>query len=875
MCEPEADNLQSPLTDLYQVSRVIADTASDAILTIDENSVIVFVNRATEKIFGYSQAELLGQSLTMLMPDYLRHVHRAGLQRYVETEKKHISWESILLPGLHRNGKEIPLELSFGEFTENGRRFFTGIARDISMRRQLERRLDVQLRVARILAAADSLMVAAPDLLQAVGESLGWQMGQMWEVDRSLDQLRCQATWHIPQVQSAELEAASRNGTLVRGTGLPGRTWAAGTSQWIFDIASDPNLPRGKVASAAGFRTAFGLPIMVDHEVSGVMEFFGTEQMPADESLLAIMDLIGRQVGHFVDRSRADEERTLNYGREQRARHEVETAIGRMKQVQTVTDVALSHLSLDELLAELLGRVREAMVVDTVAILLLEPSGDELVAWAAKGLEQEVELGVRIPVGRGFAGKVAATKAPVRIDDIDTADVLNPLLREKGIRSLLGVPLLVEGRVIGVIHTGRFNRYQFTDDDTRLLQMVADRIALAIDNARLFEEERAARHEAEAASVAKDEFLTTISHELRTPLTPIIGWIHMIRNGILPDKEQAHGLSVIEKNSHALKRLINDLLDMSAILSGKMRMEELPVPLEPVIREAVETVRPMAAARNIEITVKFRDWRNTVVIGDRARLLQIFWNLLHNAVKFSPSDGKVEVDAAANEMEATVRIRDTGQGITPEFLPFVFDRFRQADGSKTRLHGGLGLGLALVKSFVESHKGTSVAESNGLNQGSSFTVSLPRQQPQLEPRNSKLEKVHAPARPEGVHLMIVEDDPDTLEMLRANMESRGFRVTTCESAAETLAAAALTRVDLIISDIGMPEADGFHLIKQLRELDDYRAIPAIALSGYASQKEAKTAIAAGFNAHISKPVDPAELVLMVNALLAKAGEAKS
>lgn len=875
MSEPAADNFQTPLSDLHNITRVIAETASDAIITIDENSTMLFVNRATEQIFGYSQAELLGQSLTMLMPEYLRHVHRLGLQRYVETGQKHISWDAVALPGRHQNGKEIPLELSFGEFTENGRRFFTGIARDISERRRFERRLDAQLQVARILAASDSIAQAAPALLQALGESLGWEMGQLWEVDRATDQLRYEAAWYLPQVSGVDLEAVSRNRTFVRGTGLPGRTWAAGTAQWIVDIAADSNLPRGKVATEAGFRTAFGLPIMTDHEVSGVMEFFCSESREADESLLGIMDVIGRQIGHFFDRKRAEDERAQNYGREQRARHEVETAIDRMKQVQTVTDVALSHLALDELLAELLGRVREAMKVDTVAILLLEPGGDELLAWAAKGLEKEVELGVRIPVGAGFAGKVAATKTPVRIDDLDTAEVLNPLLRETGIRSLLGVPLLVEGRVIGVMHTGRFNKYQFTDDDTRLLQMVADRIALAIDNSRLFEEERAARRDAEAASRAKDEFLTTISHELRTPLTPIIGWIHMIRNGILPDKETIHGLSVIEKNSHALKRLINDLLDMSAILSGKMRMEEVPVALEPVVREAVETVRPLAAARSIEINVTFHDWRNVEVIGDRARLLQVFWNLLNNAVKFSSTGGRVEVDAEANEMETTVRIRDTGQGIANEFLPFVFERFRQADGSKTRSYGGLGLGLALVRSFVESHKGSVAAESNGLEQGSSFTVRLPRRQPQSEPLTIQSEKVRPPSQGEGVHLMIVEDDPDTLEMLRATMEARGFRVTSCKSAAETLAAAAQTRVDLIISDIGMPEMDGFGMIKKLRELSGYQEIPAIALSGYASQKDAKSALAAGFNAHVSKPVDPAELVIVVNGLLGKTVGAKS
>jgi len=453
--------------------------------------------------------------------------------------------------------------------------------------------------------------------------------------------------------------------------------------------------------------------------------------------------------------------------------------------------------------------------------------------------------------------------------------VLNPLFKKKGIKSLLGVPLLIEGRVIGVMHVGRLTRYEFTEDDTRLLQLVADRIALAIDNARLFEEERTARLEAEAASRAKDEFLTTISHELRTPLTPIIGWIHMIRNGILPDKEMTHGLSVIEKNSYALKRLINDLLDMSAILSGKMRMEELPVSLEQVVREAVETVRPFADTRNIDLVVTFHDWQNEIVSGDRARLVQVFWNLLHNAIKFSPVGAVVEVEAEADEKETTVRIKDAGLGISSDFLPFVFERFRQADGSKTRSYSGLGLGLALVKSFVEAHNGTVEAESRGIDQGSCFIVKLPRLRAEVETVSVPPEQPQPDSPPDKVHLMIVEDDPDTLEMLRANLEARGFRVTACESATETLAVAPGTRVDLIISDIGMPEMDGFHLIEKLREIAGYREVPAIALSGYASQKDAKAALASGFDAHMSKPVDPAELIIMVNGLLEKHSGAKS
>jgi PAS domain S-box-containing protein len=867
MSETPADNLDAPLSELHQFTRVIADTASDAIITIDDESTMLFVNRAAEKIFGYSRAELLGQSLTMLMPDYLRHVHRAGLKNYLELGERHISWEAVDLPGLHKTGREIPLELSFGEFSENGRRFFTGIARDISERRRLKRRLDAQFQVASILAASESVAAAAPALLEAIGENVGWELGQMWTVDRSADVLRAVAIWHAPLIQATEFEEASRNRTLGRGVGLPGRVWDAKASEWITDTANDPSFLRGAAAAKAGLSFAFGLPIMVDLEVSGVMEFFSRDAQIPDQSMLAIMSIVGQQIGHFVERKRAEEERAQIYDREQRSRQEVEAAIDRMRQVQSVTDVALAHLSMDELLAELLTRVRDAMNVDTVAILLLEPEGNELVAWAAKGLEEEVDLGVRIPVGAGFAGKVSATRNPVIINDLETADVLNPLFKEKGIKSLLGVPLLVEGRVIGVMHTGRFTRYEFTEDDTRLLQLVADRIALAIENARLFEEERTARRDAEAASRAKDEFLTTISHELRTPLTPIIGWIHMIRNGILPEQETVHGLSVIEKNSYALKRLINDLLDMSAILSGKMRMEELPVSLEQVVREAIETVRPLAASRNIDLVVTFHDWQNEIVSGDRARLAQVFWNLLHNAIKFSAAGGRIEVDGEANEIETTVRIKDKGQGISAEFLPFVFERFRQADGSKTRSFGGLGLGLALVKSFVEAHKGTVTAESKGIDQGSCFTVTLPRLKPHVEAAPQAADNTRTELPPDEVHLLIVEDDPDTLEMLRATLEARGFRVTACESAPETLAMAPGIRVDLIISDIGMPEMDGFHLIEKLRELAGYQDVPAIALSGYASQKDAKAALAAGFNAHVSKPVDPAELIIMVNGLL--------
>jgi PAS domain S-box-containing protein len=986
-------NTNDPFSGLAPISRVIAETASDAIITIDDDSTIQFANRATEKIFGYTHEELIGQSLTMLMPEYLRHVHRAGLHRYLTTGTRHIAWEAVQLTGLHKEGSEIPLELSFGEFVEDGKHFFTGIARDMTDRKQaqealqhseeylralienaadvitvlnrdgrrryvspsversigfrpeelighspleivhpddaaalqeffargraqpelilthefrlkskdgvwriqevtarnllddpvvagivinarditdrkrLERRLTVQYQAARILGEAESLSEAAPRLLQAICESLGWELGQIFIVDHEAKALRWLAGWQVPALNANEFIEASRGRPFLRGTGLPGRIWEDGQSHWISDIADDQNFPRSPLAAKADLLSAFGFPVMLHGEVSGVMEFLTRERQTPDQTLLEVMDAIGNQVGQFVERKHAEEELAQLFAREQRARVEIETAMERMRQVQTVTEVALSHLSLDKLLAELLERVRDAMDVDTVVILLREEDNC-LVSWAAKGLE--INLGIRVPFGAGFAGRVAEQKAPLVIDDVDHAEFYTPFLREHGVKSLLGVPLLIEGRVLGVIHVGRFKRRLFTEDDTRLLQLVAFRVALAIDNARLFEEERVARREAEAASRAKDEFLTTISHELRTPLTPVIGWIHMVRNGLLPPEEIDHGLSIIEKNAHALKRLINDLLDMTAILSGKMRMEELPVHLGQVINEAVETVRPFAAARDIHLEVAFRDWRDEIVTGDSTRLGQVFGNLLHNAVKFSSPGGRVRVECKVDGPSAVVTVTDNGQGITPDFLPRVFERFLQADGSKTRSHGGLGLGLALVKSFVEGHHGTVEAGSEGPGRGSQFTVRVPRKERQLEAAPGDQKAAGGRAEVQKAHILVVEDDEDTLELLQSTFKAKGFRVTTCQSAAEALEIAPANSVDLILSDIGMPHMDGFEMMKQLRQLPNMKDVPAIALSGYASSKDERTALAVGFNAHMSKPVEPAELLATIEKLLQNA-----
>jgi PAS domain S-box-containing protein len=862
--EPAGENSGNKLP---ESSRIITENASDAIITIDQNSTIQFVNRAAERIFGYSRAELIGRDLTILMPDYLRQLQKAGIKRYGETGKRHINWEAVALSGRHRSGREIPLELSFGEYTENGKRYFTGIARDISERRLLEKRLSAQYQVTRALADAGSVLAVAPLVLKAVCESLDWELGIFWTVDTEQDLLRFVQSWHEPLTKLEEFAADSGRRTFERGVGLPGSIWASGEPAWFEDLANLSNFPRAPVATRIGLQSAFGFPLKLGSEVLGVIEFFTSTRQTVDPALLDMMSTVGSQIGQFIERKRIEEERSAILEREQIARKVAEVASESIHAVQKVTDARLAHFALDELLAELLDRIRDALHVDTVAILLLEPSGDELVAWVAKGLEEEVELGVRIPPGKGFAGRVAATAQPVYIEDTETADLFNPLLREKGITSLLGVPLLVEGRVIGVIHVGSFKRHLFTEDDTRLMQLVADRIALAVENARLYEEERTARTEAEAANRAKDEFLTILSHELRTPLTPIIGWLHMMQRGVLPQAEFDRGLSVLDRNSQALKRLINDLLDMSAILTGKMRLEEMPVPLEAVVREAIETVRPQATERDIQIDLSFGPWANPIVIGDRTRLVQLFWNLLTNAVKFSQSGGQVRIACDTLPAAAVIKIEDFGEGIPPDFLPYVFERFRQADGSKTRSHGGLGLGLALVKSFLDAHNGTIEVASDGPGLGTRFTVQLPVQKISVAPATQDEAAPPMGTAPALAHLLIVEDQPDTLEMMKTAMEAAGYRTTSCASADSALAAAATNDFDLIISDISMPEMDGHELIQRLRLNPRLRHTPAIAVSGYAGKKDAEAAIAAGFDVHLAKPLDPAALDTIVKKLL--------
>ncbi|HKO59816.1 MAG TPA: GAF domain-containing protein, partial [Pyrinomonadaceae bacterium] len=822
---------------VIESSRIIAETASDAIITIDTDSTILFANRAAESIFGYSTTELIGANLTMLMPDYLRHLHRQGLHNYIETGKRHISWDAVELPGLHKSGKEITLELSFGEFNKDGIRFFTGIARDISKRKRDECRLTLQHSVAEILADATSIEQAAPKLLATIAVNLDWQIADFWLVDKTENLLHLISNWRAARLKDVdEFEATNKTMRFPPGESFPGKIWTDRRPIWVADFGSD-KFPRSALAARGHLHSAYGFPILLGDEVFGVIELFSVEQRDPDPLILDTLAAIGSQIGQFVDR-KGNERRLVNaLARAEEARLEAENLSGRLNSLQRLTDAALARFSVAEVIVESLNRVRDVLRVDTVAILLLEKEEDELVAWAAQGLEEEVELGVRIPVGKGFAGRIVAENKPRIIRDIAEADVHNPLIKTKGIKSLLGVPLQIEGRPIGVMHVGKLQITEFTDEDVKLLELAADRIALAIQNARLHEQQISALAEAEAANKAKDEFLTILSHELRTPLTPIIGWIHMMQNGILKESDTSKVLGVMNRNAYSLKRLINDLLDMSAILSGKMRIEEADVSVGSVLEESVDTMAQYAKDSKVHLKLKGADdSAGAIVTGDRSRLNQAFCNIIHNAIKFSGPGNQVQVTLESNDDNVVVRIKDQGEGIPQEFLPFVFDRFRQADGSRTRAYGGLGLGLSLVKSFVEAHGGTIEASSDGEQRGSTFEVTLPRKRTEVKDSHDRLaipalDNVIEPAR-----ILIVEDQPDTLEMLKMVFERAGYQVTACDSAQQAIELFERDAFDVLISDVGMPTMDGLQLMKTIREKDE-KQIPSIALTVYASQKD--------------------------------------
>ena len=364
------------------------------------------------------------------------------------------------------------------------------------------------------------------------------------------------------------------------------------------------------------------------------------------------------------------------------------------------------------------------------------------------------------------------------------------------------------------------------------------------------------------ANRAKDVFLATLSHELRTPLTPVVGWIKLLRSGTLDEKSVSQALDAIERNAWLQSRLIDDLLDTSRIATGKLHFEPKPTDLNVVVKAAVDTVRNSAVLRNIDLSLTLHPV-SLVVMGEPVRLQQIAWNLISNAIKFTDPGGKVSVTTGLNGTQAYITVVDTGIGIPAEFLPHVFDRFRQADGSTSRRHGGLGLGLAIADALAKMHSGRLEAHSEGEGQGAIFTLRVDVVSAGSVVAEVVDKKVHSL---KGLDVLIVEDSEDTLLLLSTIFRREGANVTTAASASEALRSAVMKRPHIIVSDIGMPDTDGYQLLEQLRLLPGLRDVPAIAISGYASEEDRERALSVGYLALVPKPVDVDTLFTLIHEL---------
>jgi PAS domain S-box-containing protein len=483
--------------------------------------------------------------------------------------------------------------------------------------------------------------------------------------------------------------------------------------------------------------------------------------------------------------------------------------------------------------------------------------------------------------GVGLPGRIWEGGLPAWIDNI-TMDKSFPraaIASREGLRGAFGFPILLGDEIWGVIE---FFSRDIKEPDDELIK-----VALAVggqigqfskrrraeqERTELLDRERAARSEAEKANRLKDEFLATLSHELRTPLNAVIGWSRMLSSGRLDRESSKHALEVIERNAWAQKQIIEDILDVSRVITGKLQLNLSPVDLVAVVDGALDAVRPAMEAKEIRIETII-DAGLRVISGDPDRLQQVVWNILSNAAKFTPHGGKVEILVNQTNTHVVIQVSDSGPGIDPQFLPHVFERFRQADGSTTRMHGGLGLGLAIVRHLVELHGGTISVENRSEGSGAIFSVRLPLPSGDLE--NEAV--THAASafgertdltNLQGLHILLVDDETDALDLISVELAQHGAKVTAVDNAEEALTQLEAGNFDLLISDIGMPKMDGYELIRTIRrqEQGKGRRIPAIALTAYARVQDRMQAIMSGFTTHVAKPVEANELVTMVASL---------
>ncbi|MEH2070868.1 MAG: PAS domain S-box protein [Nostoc sp.] len=619
-----------------------------------------------------------------------------------------------------------------------------------------------------------------------------------------------------------------------------------------------------------------------------------------------IADTSGRRLVGGVAVDITERERAL------RERQQAEKALQeRSERLKLLSETASDLLSTErplDLMNTLFSKLSAQMDLDFYFQYLIETHENKqklhLVAW--NGITEEVFQAIEyLEFNQGMGGLIAQERRQIVVNDVPHSNYLNAdILCGLGITAYAGQPLIAQGKLLGVLAFASRTRTRFTPEETALLQATSDQVAVALERFELMASLQRRKEQLIQANRIKDEFLAVLSHELRTPLNPILGWSKMLQSKKYDQPTTTRALQTIERNAKLQTQLIEDLLDVSRILQGKLSLNIAPVNLLSAIAAALETVRLAGQAKSINLQFEILDSgledtnRNFasidynqqldnlksqievevlahqscdpkfLVAGDSVRLQQVIWNLLSNAIKFTPQGGRVKISLASVDSHAQLQVCDTGKGITPDFLPYVFDYFRQADGATTRKFGGLGLGLAIVRHIVELHGGTVKAESLGEEQGATFTVLLPLIINNLNNAETDRQSDDLPNL-NGLKVLLVDDERDTRELIAFILEQSGAVVTQAASAVEALQVLPNFQPNLLLSDIGMPQVDGYMLMRQIRDMPPELGgkIPAIALTAYAAEIDYQQALAAGFKQHITKPVEPAKLIRAIAKLI--------
>ena len=790
----------------------IVESTDDAIIGMDLRGTITAWNRAAEQMYGYAANEAIGHSITIVLPPDRQAEEVAFLERIKHGERI-VAFETVRC---RKGGECFPASLTISPIRDEKGSVVgvSKIARDISTRKRAEERFRLAVEAAptaMLIVDEHGAIVFANGLAERL---FGYTREELLE--KSIEALvpdRYRAVHprhraHFYTELSRRPMGAGRELHALRKDGCEVPV-EIGLSPFESDgnvcvLAAITDISERKRASQhAAFLAEAGAIL------AGSLEYLTTLKGVANLAVPSIADWC---------------------------------AVDIMTEEHKLERLAVAHVDPDKI--DLARTIRSRYedpnspfspiyVVRTGNPAMMKELSDEMIVAAAQGDAERVAL-----------------------------------IRALGLRSYMIVPLTAHGRTFGALtfataESGRL----YSEDDLRFAQDIAFRAALAVDNARAY-------HDAQTANRLKDEFLATLSHELRTPLNAILGYTRLLQSGMIEADKRSRALVTVERNASALTQIVEDILDVSRIISGKIRLSIQPVDVSQVVKNAVETMTPAADAKQIRVQT-ILDPRAGPISGDPDRLLQVVWNLLSNAVKFTPKQGIVQMRVERINSHVEIVVSDTGIGIAPDFLPHIFERFRQADSGTTRAHGGIGLGLAIVRHLIELHGGTIHVASGGKDQGSTFRVRLPLMIVHSDTTSDR--RAHAPdaagtsaplPRLDDLRILAVDDDADARALVTETLEAAGATVTAVDSVAMVDQRLAADRPDVLLADIGMVESDGFELIRRVRESGDPRVrdIPAAALTAYARAEDRMKALQAGFQMHLAKPVDPAELIIAVATL---------